>query len=492
MVRKNTPPDRDKELNDLIAQYETMRTENKQIYLDGDQLADIADKYAAERRFQESQEVITYGLSLHPGNTDLMVEQAYLYLDTQKVQLAKEVAESITETYETSVKLLKAELLLNEGKLDATEMLLDTIDEQDDLDTIIEVSYLYIDMGYPERALPWLTKGVDKYNEDEDFLAVTADCYCAGNKLEKAAYFYNKLIDINPYHSSYWLGLSKCQFAEQDYGKAAESIDFALAADEKYGEGHLMKAHCLFHLENEEEAIEAYEKALEYKALAPEFAYMFIGLAYNNKENWQKADDYFQRALDALESSEDKTSPLLTDIYTNKAMTLSKLGRSAEAHELCAKAKELDPDDSEPYLLEGTIYMEENDFDSAREEWEMALRRSPEAETWYQIGTYSIDYNMIENARFCFEQALKLNPHMEGINEQLASVCLILKDHKGFYKYNQLSNSPLDFQAMYEGLSALGSSDLVKELKSFMDEIKENGDKEEEEEEREEETLGPV
>lgn len=485
MVRKNTPPDRDKELNDLIAQYEAMKAENKQIYLDGDQLADIADKYAAERRFQEAQEVITYGLSLHPDSTDLMVEQAYLYLDTQKPQLAKEVAESINESYATEVKLLKAELLLNEGKLDAAEMLLDTIDEQDDLDTIIEVSYLYIDMGYPERALPWLTKGLDKYNEDEDFLAVTADCYCAGNKLEKAEFFYNKLIDKNPYHPVYWQGLSKCQFAEQEYGKALESIDFALAADEEYGEGHLMKAHCLFHLESEEEAIEEYEKALQYKALAPEFAYMFIGLTYSNKESWQKANDYFQRALQIIEESGDVNSPLLTDIYSNKAISVSKLGRSEEAHALCAKAKEIDPEDSEPYLLEGRIYMDEDNFESAREEWEMALRCAPEAETWYQIGTHSIDYNMIENARFCFEQALKMNPDMEGLNEQLASVCLILKDHKGFYKYNQLSNTPLDFQAMYEGLSAMGSSDLVKELRNFMDEMKEGMDEEEDEEEKE-------
>lgn len=486
MARKNTLPDRDKELNDLIAQYEAMRTENKPLYLDGDQLADIADKYASERRFQEAQEVITYGLSLHPDNTDLMVEQAYLHLDTHKPQLAKEVAESISETYATDVKLLKAELLLNEGKLDAAEMLLDTLDEQDDLDTIIEVSYLYIDMGYPERALPWLTKGLDNYVEEEDFIAVSADCYCAANMLEKAAYFYNKLIDKNPYAPPYWLGLSKCQFSEQDYAKANESIDFALAADEQYGEGHLMKAHCLFHLENENDAIEEYEKALQYKALAPEYAYMFIGLTYSNKEDWRQANDYYERALQVIETTGDTDSPLLTDIYSNKAVAMSKLGKRKEAHKLCAKAKAIDPKDPEPYLLEGRIYMDENNFDKARGEWGMALRYSPEAETWYQIGTYSIDYNMIENARFCFEQALKLNPDMDGINEQLASVCLILKDHKGFYKYNQLSNNPLNFEAMYEGLSALGSSDLVKELKSFMDEIR-KGREEDEERDKEEE-----
>lgn len=489
MARKNTLPNRDKELKELIAQYEAMKIEDRQLYLDGDQLADIADKYAADRRFQEAQEVITYGLSLHPDCTDLMVEQAYLYLDTQKPGMAKETADSITETYATDVKLLKAEILLNEGKLDAAEMLLETIDEQDDLDTIIEISYLYIDMGYPERALPWLAKGLNKYTDDEDFLAVTADCYCAENRLEKAAKFYNILIDKNPYHPPYWLGLSKAQFAGQKYGKALESIDFALAADDQYGEGHLMKAHCLFHLGNEDDAIEEYEKALQYKSLAPEFAYMFIGLTYSNKESWQQAKDYFQRAIEIIEKDNDINSPLLADIYCNQALCISKLGQSKEAHKLCAKAKKLNIKNVEPYLLEGRIYMEENNFEKARKQWEKALHHSPEAETWYQIGMYSIDYNMMKNARLCFEEALRINPDMEGLNEQLASVCLILKDHKGFSKYNQLSSTPLDFESMYENLSVLAPSDLIKELRSFMDEIREklNNEEEEEEEENDEE-----
>lgn len=69
MGRKNSPS-ANKELNELIAQYETARAENRQLYLDGDQLADIADQYAAERKFNEAQEVITYGLHLHPDSTE--------------------------------------------------------------------------------------------------------------------------------------------------------------------------------------------------------------------------------------------------------------------------------------------------------------------------------------------------------------------------------------------------------------------------------------
>ena len=48
MGRKNSPSD-GQELDKLIEQYETAKAENHQIYLDGDQFADIADRYAFER-----------------------------------------------------------------------------------------------------------------------------------------------------------------------------------------------------------------------------------------------------------------------------------------------------------------------------------------------------------------------------------------------------------------------------------------------------------
>lgn len=486
MARKNSSSDKDEqELKELIAQYEAMRVEGSGLYMDGDELADIADKYATERRFREAQEVITHGLGLHPGNTPLMIEQSYLYLDTQQLQQAQEVADSITEDYATEVKMLKAELLLNKGNLTAAEDILATIEDTDDLDTIIDISYLLMDMGFPEKALPWLTNDMEQYSEDEDYLAVIADCYCADNQLEKAAFFYNKLIDKNAYHPFYWLGLARCYFAEQKFDKALEAADFALAADEHFGEGHLMKAHCFYHLENEEEAIEEYQKAAKYKILSPEFSDMFIGLTHISKENWKQAEELFRRAGTIIEESEGPNSPILLDIYSNQALCLAKMGQSEQAHQLCARTQELSPNDAEPHLLEGRIYMEEENFDKSREQWGLALHKAPNAETWYQIGTYNIDCNQIENARFCFEQAMEMEPDMEGLPGQLASLCLILKDHKGFYKYNQLSEIPLNVEAIYESLQAMGSTGLIEEIKNFMEEVKGKNNKEEEEEEEE-------
>ena len=68
MSRKNIPSEKE-ELEKLITNYEAAKAENRQLYLDGDQLADISDWYASRSKFEEAQEAVTYGLQLHPGNT---------------------------------------------------------------------------------------------------------------------------------------------------------------------------------------------------------------------------------------------------------------------------------------------------------------------------------------------------------------------------------------------------------------------------------------
>ena len=223
MSKKNLLSGRDKELQELAEQYEAAKAENKPIYLDADDLADLADWYAMHRKNSQATEVVEYGLSLHPGSTPLLVEQAYLFMDARERDKAKQVIEEITEDYSSEVKVLKANILLGEGKIDEAEQLLDSIEDKEDLANIVDVSYMYIDMGYPDKAVPWLTRGLEKYAEEEEYLAVTADCFLAQGLKDKAEMFYNKLIDKNPYSAPYWFGLACCYFEQQLFDKAIEA-----------------------------------------------------------------------------------------------------------------------------------------------------------------------------------------------------------------------------------------------------------------------------
>ena len=75
-------------------------------------------------------EVVEYGLGIHPNNTALLVEQAYLFLDTQHKEQAKDILERIAEE-SSEVKVLKANLLLGEGKEEEAAKYRDYFDYSD-------------------------------------------------------------------------------------------------------------------------------------------------------------------------------------------------------------------------------------------------------------------------------------------------------------------------------------------------------------------------
>lgn len=443
MARKNSSSAK-KELVELITNYEAAKADDRQLYLDGDQLADIADWYATERKFDEAQEVINYGLHLHPGSTDLLIEQAYLYLDTQKLQKAKTVAAAITEEYEPDVKMLKAELLLNEGNLEEAQGLLNSIEDADDLATITDIVYLFLDLGYPENAKAWLERGKSRYADKQDYLALTADYLFATHQTETAIEAYNKLIDKAPYNASYWMGLAKCHFIEENVDKTVEACDFALAADENCGEAYAYKAHSFFYLNNSDEAIENYLKAIKYKSIPPELGYMFMGLSYANKEEWQKADDCYTKVIDCFEKEGDRDSILLIDTYTSKAFALSHLERYEEAHQLCEKAKEINPNEGLIYLTEGKLYLAEELEDEAALSFEKAIEINSNIEMWYMIASAYSESDYLIEAKEYFEKAYQMNPKYEDVTEKLSVLSLMHGEIDNFFKYNKECEHPLE------------------------------------------------
>lgn len=465
-------------MKELIARYEAMKAKNKPVYFDSHELSAIADFYAALRHFDTVQEVISYGLNLHPDSSELLVQQAYLFLDTNQFEKAKLVVRSISDPDDYSVKLLKAEILINEKKMEEADRLLSTLEDcaKEDLLVLVEISYLYLELGYSEIAISWLEKGLDTFKEEEDFLSAVADCYCAGGDLTKAVYFYNKAIDKNPYSAPYWTGLAKCHFAGRDYDKALEAADFALAADKTYGEAHLIKAHSLFHLENRDQAIEEYQKALSYKGLSPDLAYLFMGLAHCENEEWDVAVTYFGKSIEYIKKNDKENSQLLIDLYNNQAHCYTQLEKFREAHTCCDAALKIDPENYESLVMKGRIYLDEDEvlnFEKAVQAWDKALISFPEPEAWAEIGDYYFSYGLYAQARLCFEHLLEAeSPYNDEVNPKLAFICLTMRDHEGFEKYNSVSKQKINLDELLENAlaSELIDEESLCEIHSFVEE----------------------
>jgi len=446
---RNYSSEERKELKALVGQYEASQANQSALYLDADQWAGIAEWYANERRFDEAQDAIDCGLEIHPGSTVLLVEQAFLYMDTDQVLKAKEVADSITDSDDFEVLLLKAELLLKADEPEKVQKMLNIRELPDELDILVSVAYLYLDEGYADEAKEWIDKGKSKYADEEDYLALIADYYALNGEDESAIEYYNKLIDRSPYTPEYWVGMAKCHYALEQVDKTIEACDFALVSDDCYGEAYVYKAHAYFYLNNSDKAIENYQKALELKAISPGLAYMFLGISYSNKEEWQKSNECFDKVLEQFEACGKHYSDMMSDIYTGKAMALSRMENSIEKRLQCEKLKETRPEEAAIYLTEGKLYLEEKRTFAAEASFTKALSIDPSIETLYIVASSYSDAGYLHDAIYYFEAVYHIDPKYEDVATQLSVVCLAYGDTDKFVKYNRESRRPLREETLW-------------------------------------------
>ena len=439
MSKKKLLSGRERELFEMAGQYEDAKAKGKSIYLDAEDLADLADWYAVHQQPAMAMEVAEYGLKLHPGNSSLLIEKAYLHLESDEPEKAKEIALQIDGGL-AETKILKAEILLTEGKEEEAARLLATIENKSGYDNMVNVAYMYINMQYPDEAYEWLKPGIGKYQDQEDFLSVLADAYYGKGMLKESEDTYNKLIDINPYSALYWFGAARCYFDQQDYNKAIEACDYAIISDDEFTDAYLMKGHAYFYLNNEEKALDNFRIALKQGAISQCFIDTFIGLNKLEKGDYAEGYKYITKAIDNYGNDTTITLPAL---YANAGACLYKMGDTAQALHYWQKAHRTDPTDVDAYLIEGRAYLNANNKEECLQCWRKALEYAPYATTWHEIGLYCIEAGYLKLAQEALEKTKALQPDFYNINEKLAALYLVLNDEENFEKYNALCKRPM-------------------------------------------------
>ena len=223
------------------------------------------------------------------------------------------------------------------------------------------------------------------------------------------------------------------------------------------------------------------------------YAQFFAAAAYYNKENWNKAAEYAEKALkceDVKENAEQYLVSALTKNLKTKADTLAylkklndinadkymaqiaslynQIGEKDLSNKILNDAIAKDPNNKMAYAIKGENAMNEKNWDDAIKNFKKTVEIDPEfTAVWFNLGVCA------SSKGFDLNEQLSENGRLTPEND--AKVKDALKEAMGYYeKVRQLdpnrekvSNWPYQLRMIY---NALGEKDKAEEITKMLGE----------------------
>ena len=364
------------EFKEKFQLYENAQASGTSVYLEPDDLTDIAEYYHILGNIDACKNTVDYAIKMFPGATmPLVFRSRVALLMEHDVALAEEYAEMIDDKADLEYLYLKAEIMIVDDRAEEAETFLrdayeELDDDEDKADFLIDVANLYADYELMEYAQQWLSLSEEydstDYKELQGRIAMGLGNYEESNRI------YNELIDRNPYSFTYWNQLASSQLLHNEIMESIQSSEFALAINPDDEDATLNKANGLFNLGNFEEACKYYER---FTKISPnsEVGEMFLGISLINLNRTEEGVEHLKKA----ESLADAFSEYLHDIYVELAYSLTALGKHEDAMEYIEKISQLD--DCDPYetdVLKGNVHLQKGETAEAMKCFQHAVTAS--------------------------------------------------------------------------------------------------------------------
>lgn len=365
-----------RELEENIRKYEEAKKNGTSIFLDADQLADIAEHYYTSGRKDDAMQAIEYAISMFPGSVLPLCFLAREALSENDIAKAEKLGMLIDDKQHIEYIFLQAEIMLAKDICQQAdnwmEQCYEDTEEAERDGVAIDTAFMFFDYELYDYCEKWLSKCSDKSTVNYRTLQ-TKLAWIKGNHAE-CQQLLNTLIDENPFCSEYWNNLASSQFLNNELTKSIESCEYSLAIEPDNSDALLLKANCLCALTNFEEAAHYYKRYAEQNP-SSEIGELFFGICLSNLGKYEDALHHFSKALDICPMN----SPNLSQLYKEYAYALACLQRLDEALALLDICTSLpDADTSGLLAFRGTCYLINDKIDEADSCFTKALSTATE------------------------------------------------------------------------------------------------------------------
>lgn len=429
-----------KDFKSLLKRYEDAEKRHESLYFESDELTDIAEYYYKLGNNRQAVEVLDQAISMHPGAAlPLVFRGRTALLDEKDVEKAKHYVALIDDQLDLDCIYLKAEIMIHEGHEDKADSFLheciDKIDEDDVPDYVLDVSTLFMDYNFTDKANEWLKMSDEPdladYKELKGRIAFSRGNY------EESEHIFESLLDEDPYSNHLWNSLASTQFMRNHINDSITSSEFSIAINPNDDEAILNKANGLYSLGNFAEALNYYKRFIQ---ICPDEAtgYMFMGNTLLNMNRLEEAEEQYRKAL-----ARTSTDPrYLIETYQNLAFTLSQMGRETEAIDYMDKAEALpECNKIDIKVVRGHILLEHGHIKDAINCFLIALHESkfsPDIFYRVSISTYDCGYLHVAYKMFKAFTEMHYGKDDEGY-AYLAASCKRLGYKEEYLNYLKMS-----------------------------------------------------
>lgn len=361
------------DFHNLLEDYEKAISTGQPVFMDADELAEIADYYQMQDRLDDAEVAIRHALSLSPGAIAPLtyrIHEAIYQGDTQK---AWNYLDQIIEKNEPDYIYDRGEILIAEGRIDEADDYFRKefrkVPPEEYQDFVVDVASIYSDYNISDKAMEWLSRS--KPESSSDFKELMARTLFGLGKYKDSEKLFNELIDTDPFQKRYWNSLASAQFMNEDYSKAVESSEYAIAIDPEDPDGLIAKANSLYRLGNYEQAAEYYGRYLNQEP-EDEFAMLHQGTCYINVGLEAEAIDCLKHAVETASPE----SPYLADIYQELAFAYSEKGDIEQAMDWLNKTDQLDCDHVQITVIKGHVSLSAGLLEEAEKYFRTAVINS--------------------------------------------------------------------------------------------------------------------
>ena len=297
--------------------------------------------------------------------------------------------------------------------------------------------------GYPEVDL--LTEKIFEDTKDPDLLYKRSIAYMDIEAYDNAIsdmYIAMKMDSLRP---KYYVHLAD---VFMKYSRSSQALETIRLAAERFPENInilLRYAELSLTLRQNQKAIQVIQQVLERDGENAE-AYFLMGLLMNEEGDVDRAKGAFRRVVDIdpevvdayilLGELHEQDDPKMALQYLNNAVTVDPQNINAlhskafflqnndnvlEALTIYDEIHVIDSNYPPAYLNAGILYLEREEFEKAREQFNILLSLEPDNHrAYYFRGLAYLGQEKISLAKADFEQSLKIKPDYQNASDELS------------------------------------------------------------------------